>query len=101
VGRQRRGQAIRAPAHPAIESRTARVRFLSVEPLLEDIGNLDLRGINWVIVGGESGAGRALLAKAGSNRSVTSAKSTACRSSSSSGGASREEGRAGTERADV
>lgn len=33
----------------------ARVRFLSVEPLLEDLGDLDLRGIHWVIVGGESG----------------------------------------------
>ena len=33
----------------------AAVRFLSVEPLLEDIGRLDLRKIDWVIVGGESG----------------------------------------------
>lgn len=33
----------------------ARVRFLSVEPLLEDLGTLDLTGIHWVIVGGESG----------------------------------------------
>ena len=33
------------------------VRFLSIEPLLEDLGRLDLRGINWVIVGGESGPG--------------------------------------------
>jgi protein gp37 len=33
----------------------ARVRFLSIEPLLEDLGTLDLRGIDWVIVGGESG----------------------------------------------
>jgi protein gp37 len=33
----------------------ARVRFLSVEPLLEDIGRLGLAGIHWVIVGGESG----------------------------------------------
>jgi protein gp37 len=33
----------------------ARVRFLSVEPLLEDVGTLDLAGIHWVIVGGESG----------------------------------------------
>jgi len=33
----------------------AAVRFLSVEPLLEDLGALDLRGIHWVIVGGESG----------------------------------------------
>ncbi len=31
------------------------VRFLSIEPLLEDIGRLDLSGIHWVIVGGESG----------------------------------------------
>jgi protein gp37 len=35
----------------------AEVRFLSVEPLLEDIGKLDLKGIDWMIVGGESGAG--------------------------------------------
>lgn len=31
--------------------------FLSIEPLLEDLGELDLRGISWVIVGGESGHG--------------------------------------------
>ncbi len=35
----------------------APVRFLSLEPLLEDLGELDLRGIDWVIVGGESGPG--------------------------------------------
>ncbi|MGH9715154.1 MAG: DUF5131 family protein [Candidatus Acidiferrales bacterium] len=35
----------------------ARVRFLSVEPLLEDLGRIDLTGIHWVIVGGESGPG--------------------------------------------
>lgn len=33
----------------------ARIRFLSVEPLLEDVGTLNLSGIHWVIVGGESG----------------------------------------------
>jgi protein gp37 len=33
------------------------VRFLSVEPLLEDLGEIDLQGIAWVIVGGESGPG--------------------------------------------
>ena len=33
----------------------AAVRFLSIEPLLEDLGTLDLSGIDWVIVGGESG----------------------------------------------
>lgn len=32
-------------------------RFLSVEPLLEDLGVVDLTGIHWVIVGGESGPG--------------------------------------------
>ncbi len=35
----------------------ASVRFLSVEPLLADVGQLNLRGIHWVIVGGESGPG--------------------------------------------
>jgi protein gp37 len=34
-----------------------KVAFLSVEPLLEDLGEINLRGISWVIVGGESGRG--------------------------------------------
>jgi len=33
----------------------AAVRFLSIEPLLEDLGRIDLTDIHWVIVGGESG----------------------------------------------
>lgn len=33
----------------------ARIRFLSVEPLLENVGELNLKDIHWVIVGGESG----------------------------------------------
>ncbi|MGA3268458.1 MAG: phage Gp37/Gp68 family protein [Verrucomicrobiota bacterium] len=33
------------------------VAFLSIEPLLEDLGKFDLGGIQWVIVGGESGPG--------------------------------------------
>lgn len=33
----------------------ASVRFLSIEPLLEGLGEIDLTGIHWVIVGGESG----------------------------------------------
>ena len=33
----------------------ASVLFLSVEPLLEDLGQIDLANIDWVIVGGESG----------------------------------------------
>ena len=35
----------------------AKVRFLSIEPLLEDLGPINLDGISWVIVGGESGPG--------------------------------------------
>jgi protein gp37 len=35
----------------------AKVKFLSLEPLLGALPNLDLRNIDWVIVGGESGAG--------------------------------------------
>jgi protein gp37 len=35
----------------------AAVRFLSIEPLLEDLGTVNLEGIHWVIVGGESGFG--------------------------------------------
>lgn len=33
------------------------VAFLSVEPLIENLGDIDLKGIHWVIVGGESGPG--------------------------------------------
>jgi len=40
-----------------LQQSQARVRFLSIEPLLEDLGEIDLSGINWVIVGGESGPG--------------------------------------------
>jgi len=35
----------------------ARIRFLSIEPLLEDLGPINLEGISWVIAEGESGAG--------------------------------------------
>ena len=34
---------------------SASVKFLSCEPLVEDLGEIDLTGIDWVIVGGESG----------------------------------------------
>ncbi|MDB9822562.1 phage Gp37/Gp68 family protein [Deltaproteobacteria bacterium] len=33
----------------------SKIRFLSIEPLLEDLGDIDLRNVQWVIVGGESG----------------------------------------------
>ncbi len=35
----------------------ATTRFLSIEPLLEHLGEIDLSGMSWVIVGGESGPG--------------------------------------------
>jgi len=40
-----------------LRSTDAAVKFLSVEPLLEHLGKLDLNSISWVIVGGESGPG--------------------------------------------
>ncbi len=40
-----------------LQDTSAAVRFLSIEPLLEDLGKFNLHGIDWVIVGGESGPG--------------------------------------------
>lgn len=40
-----------------LQEAPARVRFLSIEPLLEALGIFDLAGISWTIVGGESGPG--------------------------------------------
>jgi protein gp37 len=45
------------PRIEALRDAPAAVRFLSIEPLLEDLGELNLSGIHWVIVGGESGRG--------------------------------------------
>src|SRR4051812_8874425 len=45
------------PRIDLLRAAPATVRFLSVEPLLEDLGALDLSGIHWVIAGGESGHG--------------------------------------------
>ena len=39
----------------SLRQSTAGIKFLSVEPLLEDLGRVDLRAIDWVIAGGESG----------------------------------------------
>jgi protein gp37 len=46
-----------------LQKSPAAIRFLSVEPLLEELGSLNLSGIHWVIVGGESGHGARLLKK--------------------------------------
>ncbi len=39
----------------ALRHSAARIKWLSVEPLLEDLGRINLAGIHWVVVGGESG----------------------------------------------
>lgn len=38
-----------------LKKTNAKIKFLSIEPLLEDLGEFDLYGIDWVIVGGETG----------------------------------------------
>jgi protein gp37 len=43
------------PRINSLRATNASLRFLSIEPLLEDLGRIDLSGIDWVIVGGESG----------------------------------------------
>jgi protein gp37 len=40
-----------------LQKTPASVRFLSIEPLLEDLGSFNLSNISWTIVGGESGPG--------------------------------------------
>jgi protein gp37 len=45
------------PRIDALRRTGAAMKFLSIEPLLEDLGPFDLTGIDWVIVGGESGPG--------------------------------------------
>lgn len=42
---------------------SASIKFLSCEPLLEDLGTLNLDNINWVIVGGESGPNARIIKK--------------------------------------
>ena len=48
-------QASGIPRIDHLRNVDAAIRFLSVEPLLEDLGKFDLTDIHWVIVGGESG----------------------------------------------
>jgi protein gp37 len=40
-----------------LQAAAVSVRFLSIEPLLEDLGRFNLSSIDWTIVGGESGPG--------------------------------------------
>ena len=45
------------PRVAELRKTAARIRFVSVEPLLEDLGAVNFDGLDWVIVGGESGRG--------------------------------------------
>jgi protein gp37 len=47
----------RKPRIDVLRTVKAGIKFLSIEPLLEDVTPLDLTDISWVIVGGESGPG--------------------------------------------
>ncbi|WP_429842786.1 DUF5131 family protein [Brevibacillus sp. FIR094] len=49
----------------------AYTRFLSVEPLIGPIDNLNLDGIHWVIVGGESGPGARPMKEESGRRTKT------------------------------
>ncbi len=51
------------PRKEHLQAAPAQVRMLSVEPLLEDLGTINLEGIHWVILGGESGHGARPLRK--------------------------------------
>ena len=55
VSAENREQALRRI--PVLQSVPAAIRFVSAEPLLDDLGELNLNGIDWVIIGGESGGG--------------------------------------------
>jgi protein gp37 len=45
------------PRIEVLRNAAVKLAFLSIEPLLEDLGEINLQGIHWVIVGGESGPG--------------------------------------------
>lgn len=51
------------PRVDSLRNASAKMRFLSIEPLLENLGEIELDGIDWVIVGGESGAGARKMEK--------------------------------------
>ena len=85
-GRQRRDSGLRVSDRPPQTDRRPH-QFLSLEPLLGPLPRLDLRGIDWVIVGGESGPGAGRFTRSGCWRFAINARSPAYPSSSSSGAA--------------
>ncbi len=46
-----------------IKNTNAKIKFISFEPLLSSVKDVDLSGIDWVIVGGESGSGARIIKK--------------------------------------
>lgn len=59
VSAERRKEWLERVEH--LRSAPAAVRFVSAEPLLEDLGDVDCSGISWVICGAESGHGARLM----------------------------------------
>ena len=61
----------------------AKTKFLSIEPLIGPVGELDLDGIDWVIVGGESGHSLGRSSASGwSTSGINASTRTYCSSSS-------------------
>ena len=73
----------------------AEVKFLSLEPLIGDLGELNLKNIDWVIVGGESGPGARAMQPAWVRTSSSSASALMFHFSSSNGEAFRRSAREG------
>jgi len=61
------------------------IKFLSIEPMLGPIPDMDLTGIDWVIVGGESGPRSRRYTRNGLRMFETSVSKRECRSSSNNG----------------
>ena len=55
------------------------IKFLSVEPLLEDLDKFDIKGIDWVIVGGESGHGARPMRKEWGKRYIIQVSPLNCK----------------------
>ena len=88
AGRVRREMSTATSRIEHLRQANAAVRFLSIEPLHRARGNVDLTGIHWVIVGGESGMGaRPMKPDVGDRYSRSVRRALALRSSSSSGAA--------------
>jgi protein gp37 len=86
------GVSVEAPDHlyrvEDLRAVAVAVRFLSCEPLPARLGYPDLKGVDWVIAGGERGPAYRPVAAGWSAICATRASGNRCRSSSSSGAGS-------------